>query len=540
MMNRYACILFLVVLSALSVRAATNAAASANGWDIQAAINAASNGDTVTVPAGVGNVTNTITIANKGIQLIGAGDGADLSGAYTNMVWTTNAGTQTILVDLIANRATPLIEATWTNNSHLLRVSGFHLQAGTNTSDLLFGVIMIRGSSRLTNGVPIMFDNLYFDQVNGRPFNIYSFHGVARNCVIDNRFGNSGIAFDGRMPSSEEKGHWSWATPVDYGTTNAFYIEACYITNSVTRAITDGFAGARFVFRYNTCHNVAAENHGTESTGIFRGTRSMEIYGNGFYCNVAGERAVHFRSGTGLVFSNYIQSPSSWPGMMRLATYRMLDPFSSWKQADGTNEWDVNDGVVYESGTHTGTNGASILVDDSKAWSANQWVGYTIRNVSRSTISSNGAAGVISANTTTTLSRLTPVTAYNGVYWTNGQSYQIVRVTQALDAPGNSWGLLLTGGSNSPETPASPVGWPFQTNSEPIYFWANVGKTNVDISTYDIVAGRQYTNIALADYTPLDFPHPLAGGAPEGGEPGPRTINAGTVTVGGNLIVGGN
>ena len=55
------------------------------------------------------------------------------------------------------------------------------------------------------------------------------------------------------------------------------------------------------------------------------------------------------------------------------------------------------------SGTHTGSSGASVLTDSTKSWGANALVGMTIYN------ETDGSVGVISANTSTT------VTTFNGL-----------------------------------------------------------------------------------------------------------------------------
>lgn len=462
--------------------------------DVASAIAAASDGDTVIIPAGIAYWTNGVAITEKAITIKGAGDNS------------------TIIVDEIPNRSTPVLKVVFTKLSGLFRLTGIQFRGGTtNTGVSAFGIITITGSNFEFGNSSWRVDNCFFNGVKGRPLNIYAWSGLIDTCRFDQK-GGSGLSFDGRVPDAENKGHRSWATPVRWGTVDAgVYVENCYITNSVLRAITDGFAGARFVFRYNTCHNVAAENHGTESTGIFRGTRSMEIYGNSFAATMTGEFSVLFRSGTGLVFSNTITG--KFPGMLKMVNYRERSVFLPWGIANGLNVWDLNYPTPFDSGTHSGTSGTTVLTA-SKNWIDDQWVGYHLINTR------SGKSGQIQSNTKNTITCYAAMFTADQMTFSAGDGFEIRRIDKSLDMPGSGMGTLLSGGYNTPPAEPTPRGWPNQMD-EPIRYWNNNGITDVTNSGYyTIKAGRNYTNAPLPGYTPLIYPHPLVKLSESGGRDG--------------------
>lgn len=462
--------------------AAVITANSVSQAHVAAAINAAVDGDTVVIPAGIAYWTTGLTISEKAITLKGSG---------------TNA---TIIVDEIPDRSTPAIKVKFTKPSGAFRLTEIQFRGGvTNTGANAFGVVVISGSDFETTNSVWRIDHCLFNRVKGRPIYVYAWSGLIDSCVFDQN-GASGLAFDGRSSGSDEKGDRSWSTPVAWGTINSgVYFENCYITNSVVRAITDGFAGARFVFRYNTCYNVAAENHGTESSGRFRGTRSMEVYGNYFVATSFNEFAVLLRSGTGLIFSNTVAG--KFPGLLRMANYRERSNFHPWGPADGRNPWDLNFPTLYANGAHSGTSGSTVLSTTAN-WSTNQWVGYHVINTN------TGKSGQILSNTKNTITCYSPVIQVDQITWSYGDRFEIRKIDKALDMPGAGLGGMLYGGSTTPSVAPTPVGWPNQV-AEPIRYWNNSGNTNIsDSGYYTIKAGRNYTNAPLPNYKALVYPHP--------------------------------
>lgn len=466
----------------------TITARSIDRADVADAVASAADGDTVVLPPGVAIWTNGVTITEKAITIQGAG-------------WD-----KSIIVDELANRSTPVMKVVFTKLEGMFRLTGVQFQGGTtNVGMNAFGIVMITGSDREHGNSSWRVDNCFFNGVRGRPMNVYAWSGLIDSCVFDQK-GAPGMSFDGRIPDASNKGHRSWATPVRWGTVDAgVYVENCQITNSVLRAITDGFAGARFVFRYNTCFNVAAENHGTESTGIFRGTRAMEVYGNTFNTDVVGEYAVLLRSGTALVFSNVVTG--KFPGLLRMVNYRERDPYGPWGQANGTNVWDQNFPDLYASGVHSGSANSQVLVA-SGDWTPNQWVGYHVINTT------TGKAGQVLSNTTDSIICYSALFSANRAVWNPSDTFEIRKINRSLDMPGTGLGTLLSGGANTPVQNATPIGWPNQAD-EPVRYWDNAGITAVTTSGYyTILPGRNYTNAPPVDYQPLPFPHPLASSEP--------------------------
>src|SRR5690606_4819305 len=138
-----------------------------------------------------------------------------------------------------------------------------------------------------------------------------------------------------------------------------------------------------------TMRNGGIGNHGTESGQRNRGTRSMEIYGNTFEVAM-GHVGIDLRSATAVIFNNTFVGAFSPP--IKLNNYRNHTIFQPWGLADGTKLWgapDLSDGPgtpggagdgVFEAG-RASLGGLATLSDNSKSWSPNQWVGYTLRTV---------------------------------------------------------------------------------------------------------------------------------------------------------------
>lgn len=485
--------------------AAVITAVSVEYTDVFNAVKVASDGDTVIVPAGTAVWTQGLSMVNKGITLKGAGHYV-----YTGGHTLSNAtGQETIIIDEVTPRTAALLAVTWTNLTGFVRITGFQFKSGiTNTGDNFAGTIRVLGNLNMA-GFPHSqwrIDHCFMNKLKGR-MGIYAMSGLIDNCYID-QGGQAGIVFDGRIPNPNQKGHWSWATDVPRGTIyEGVYIENSYFTNSVVRGCTDGFTGSRIVFRFNTTHNAAVENHGTESTGIFRGGRWMAIYGNTFNASITAEYATHFRSGSGVIFSNH--TTGKFPGLFRGLNYRRRDHFIPYMGANGTNVWDQNDPTVYARGTHTGSNGTTLLSDSASSWTPNQWSGYSLNNMG------SGRFDMIATNSSTTIKTHGGIISPT-MLWTNGQPYEIRRLIRALDGVGMGKGDLLVGGANSPPTQPTPTTWPNQVD-EPIYIWSNTGNTYLSNSgDSTIIEGRNFTNAIHPTYTMLQFPHPLVAQTEEG------------------------
>jgi len=508
-------VLFLVLFLSIvaDAKAAIINAANCSLSAVQTAVNSAANGDTVSVPAGIAYWTNSLNISTD-IQLIGAGMG------------------QTIIVDEVPRINGHATGIYWTTiPSGLPRLTGFTFQGGvTNNSGTFDGIITLNGhcsSMRVDhcgfmnlNSTAIYIENAVFGVIDHCQIYSTNFHN---GIVVEN--GQIGGDFGGAIGY----GDVSWATPVQWGTVNDFlYIEDCQFwwPNNPLSFVDDFAQGSRVVFRYNMVTNCVFQNHGTESSGRFRGGRAFEIYGNNFVNNAPGAPssvAFYFRSGSGVIFSNIVSGFSSF---WTLVNFRAVDAFDTWGGASGVNLWDSNNPAMLIGGTHTGTNSSFFLEDDSANWTPGQWVGgYELENASRGG-TNEGTFALIASNTATRIYYIGSV--YTGpMLWTNGQSYKIFQCYHQLDQVGSGSGDLVSdssfGNGHAINTTTGQPAWPHEV-SEPVYQWANTfnGVANYSVGqdigyvppgngNYNIIQmGRDYfNNTPKPGYTPLIYPHPL-------------------------------
>lgn len=187
---------------------------------------------------------------------------------------------------------------------------------------------------------------------------------------------------------------------------------------------------------------------------------------------------MYFRGGTGVVFNNNITGNY---GGITTANYRDYHKFKFWGACDGTNPYDVNDDVTYDSGRHTGSDGVTVLTASWKNWTSNQWVGYSVHNTTQ------GKSSIILSNTKNTITYA--LDNYDPpLFWNTGDSFIILRAYPCLDQVGRSGG--------DPINNNSPV-WPQQT-LEPLYGWNNrLNGADLDIGSISphIQENRDYYNV---------------------------------------------
>lgn len=484
---------------------ATIPAASPSQVDVSNAVRVAVSGDTVTIPAGTARWTNTIQIL-KAIQLIGAGIG------------------QTIIFDDTATDI-PLLQVI-PDNSSLSRISGIEFSKGVRNTTLFHGVIQYYGSSQR-----VRIDNCRFNLINNACIvTANATCGVVDHCTFW-RANTFGIQIHHDQWGGRANGDGSWADADLLGTTNAMYVESCVFTNNGSApGSIDSELGGRFVYRYNISTNDSLGFHGTDSSARERGARTFEIYGNTMFwstnqVNQLSPNAILARSGVGVVFSNACWN-YNW--IMILAAYRQLpEMWVPWGPVTGANPWDLQDGVIYATGTHNGGNGNQTLVDTNQSWVVNQWQGYTCN-------ATNAMMGsTISSNSATTLTLVPDRNPALNIAFTNGETYEIRKTIRSLDQPGSGQGDLVGEGSGnmgnpynqSPGTWGSPyntrtgvASWPNQVIS-PIYQWSNIVIVQIPNNVQsNQIASQSQTIQPLRDffdytikpgYTPLVFPHPL-------------------------------
>ncbi len=498
-------VLFLIVSA--STQAAVINASSVSLVAVQAAVNSASSGDTVQVPAGTATWTGALTI-DTDIQLIGAGIGHTV---------ITDGGS--IALQLIS----------WTTlSNHFDRISGFTFAgSGQALNSGSTGTITILGTCHAFQA-----DHLQFiDTMDNADLMFDGWvYGVVDNCSFL-RNGNFGVWIRHEYYGGYNFGDGSWADADHWGTTNALYVESCAFTNNYSSpGAIDAEDGARFVFRYNSVTNDNVGWHGTETGNRLRSARSYEIYGNNFYFdtnrNSIWFAAINNRGGTGVIFSNTF---AGYNKVETLETFRATPdvgwPWPPWGVANGLNGWDANGTGIYDSGTATGPNGSSLLIDSTKSWAVNQWVTNNGAFVLWDT--NQNVAAYIEANTATTL---TLVIAHAGSSFVinNGDSYTIGLVYSVLDQPGRGPGDLLGdygGGTYGKpyDTVTGKTNWPNQV-LEPVMEWSNTLIGLIPNNSYQdygvsdsptIVSNRDFTvGTVKPGYTPLVYPHPLVSGTP--------------------------
>lgn len=490
--------LAILLLSALSCRAATFNALSSSRADVGDAYALCSDGDTLAIPAGTSSWTNTLTVTIA-ITIQGAGIG------------------QTILLDDIVDVSGPT-EAMFyfdTLAGKSYRLTGVEMRIGTRATSNFAGLVQLVGTS-----TSIRLDHNRWDRIKNA--GIYASGGTL-GCVDNNDFNatvNHTIATRNHQLYSSSFGYGSWETPIVPGSDQAWYYE----DNTFTGDDSDCFGGGRAVWRFNTFTNSLIHSHGTESSGNYRACRWQEIYGNTYVKTIVDSREfIDIRDGGGLIVSNTIilQGAGTSSTMIGLNNYRMWGPYTIWGGADGTNPLDLNDvaGGIYATGlVTTGTSGTGIpartITDTNQSWTVDQWKGYTLRNMSSNyptayPYTSNYFSQIVS-NSATTITYYEHATSLVMRFLTNN-AYEIRRVLISLDQPGS--------GDSDVFHPVTNPFWPNQAR-EPIYQWSNTNAGSTVLITSgqgNVVDGRDYTNqVVHPTWTPFTYPHPLRN---EGGDP---------------------
>lgn len=495
--------------------AATFNAATGNTADIQSAINLTANGDIVLVPnSNVGWSTNLVV--NTNIKIIGTGIGSCI--VTDNIPRLFNSTEKAIL---------------WTANTsqNECMLSGFEFRGGA-AGNPGTGFIWVQGT-----GFMMRICSNYWNNVDNRSI---QWHGWV-NGVVDHNIHMAAcrqfieIWHDGYGGGSF--GDKSWADVDTMGTTNGVVLEDNILleTFPCSSGGEDMMGGARVTSRFQTFSNCVDATHGTESTGRQRSVRTFESYNN-HYQQVGGflSSAGQIRGGTSVVCSNTYVGPDYAFGR-GLSCYREIYAFTHWGAANGTNGYDTNSLTVFDTGTHTGANAATVLSDNTKTWNVNGWVGTNIVwNVTKN------MASVVTANTANTVTydlSGSSVTGGPNMTFDIGDTYRIMAVLHALDQPGVGQQMTPFTGGSDPAVPAV-----YSEVSDPIYSWSNtvngVLGMNVGSGYPSVLLNRDYfINTIKPGWIPLVYPHPLVSGGPV--PPPPATSIARVTTLrAGKTVVG--
>ena len=495
--------------------------------DVSRAIASAVDGDSVAVPAGTASWTSTLVI-NKGITLIGKTTTDSVAGTAVD---------NTIIQDNVARGpgGRPIIKiASALGKSY--RLSGFTF-AGLSTVGNRSGAVVVAGNSHA-----VRIDHCHWKEplaqaidcaING------AIYGVADHNILEFRSKRQSFTFHAdNWPDPNGKagvfGDGSWAAPTDFGSEKFFFVEDNCIKNTTNpfregAGSTDDRNGGRWVYRHNHCYNVEVQTHGTE-TGRYRGGRAREIYNNDFH-NTTAHPVGGIRSGVTITHDNTYYGVKPPRGIV-LEAYRTFFKWKSqslpngWGGATGDNPWDVNDTEgdgtnvpehsphLYESGTCSTGSNKTTIVDTTKNWPIDRWVGFTAKRVS------DDQVAYIKSNTSDTLTVLFYADSGGGAVWAAGDQYQIHNCLVALDQPGRGKCDLITGTPPRNST-TGRITWPHQA-LEPSYSWNDKyipDGTSVNFQPgpgnhkLQLLGRDYYNDKPMPGYTPYTYPHPLTRGS---------------------------
>jgi hypothetical protein len=494
-----------------SVPAANINAASPALNDVLTAIALAANGDTVVVPAGTASWTSALDIT-KAITIQGA---TTVTGTRDNPTVTD----ATIIQDNIprSNQLTAIIRATIPLGG-TFRLTGFTFKAGSITQIADNGGVRLGGFSQA-----MRLDHCHFNQIYQNP-NVSTsaescVYGVVDHCVFDvgsNQSESFSIQHDA-WGGSGVYGDGSWADDSYFGTNKFLFIEDCTFNRIGNGGGLDCYSGGRYVARYNRFNNMGTQAHGTETTRRHRSARAIEVYNNTFNWTWDSPHMGELRGGTLLYYNNSFIGSLRVEKGVSLACYRQYYPFWVWGGASGSNPFDKNDPTLYLSGTAASGSGQNTLVVSGANWTPNQWVGYTVTNLTQTLNSGSGqgwhGSSWIESNTGNTIYVKSDGNVDGpNVSFAAGDQFEIRKVLIALDQPGRGKGTMITG-----DTPTNPS-WPNQA-LDPVYAWNNKRTDNSDVLIWSaeptMQEGRDfYSNTPKPGYTPYTYPHPLTVLAP--------------------------
>jgi hypothetical protein len=487
--------------------------------DVQAALDLAVDGDTVKVPSGTCTWTKTVTTgsllfpgyAGKAVTVCGAG-----------------IGNTTIRDDVPSTDGNGTLFAIVTQEGKPFRLTGFTFA----TSPALIGagqkfsaVVAVNGSSK---AVRVDHNDFATDTVSGRGILTSGFlYGV----IDHNHFApgvTQALTIFHETWDGHDGGNGSWAAPLALGSEKAIFLEDNDIESGL---VTDAFDGARFVVRHNTIATalIPVQNHGIE--GATRSGLSLEVYDNQVSLQ-AQESLMYLRGGTGVFFNNTITGAGDAGSLGSLLNFRSLD-INGYGACDGAGHYDLNDVTddattpggagdgVFEAGTHAGVQMIETVSDPATltagaAWTPNQWVGYSLRNVTKDWGSE------IATNTATTITTKPSVHIGDGRVppheWDPGDQFEVRRVEACIDQIGRGPGVLLTGYNPPDGTGVTPLGWPGES-SEPLYSWNNTingtAQNGMSPASSVIRENRDYfVGQMRPGYTPYEYPHPLTQSSP--------------------------
>lgn len=336
--------LLLSLFPVVDATAATIQASSCSRDAVLSAVNSARDGDIVVIPAGNCTWNSTVSISDKSITLQGAGID------------------RTVITDGIPgvdNAAKPRMFEWFTKNSGgVSRLTGFTFHGGNSGGNDGYnsGHILIAGNSRQLR----VDHNKFVPTRSAMVFFRGNLGGVVDHNTIQLSRGWFKFGFYAMHESWNGSGNYgdaAWAADTNFGSADFLFFEDNTFQNDDGHMYaTDGWNGARVVYRRNTYVNSTWANHGTETGGRVRSMRAYEVYQNRFVVTGPGSdgsigpflSAIGSRGGVGLVFDNSVTS-SNGGGFVQFFDVTNLRSFTeTWSptfgHCTGSNPWDQNAG----------------------------------------------------------------------------------------------------------------------------------------------------------------------------------------------------
>ena len=308
---------------------------------LSSAISSSANGDTVSISAGSCS-TSRVTMTDKNISIIGAGQGATNITAQNGLLYINVTGANV---------------PSW-------RVSGLSL-SGSGTS--VVAIQVWASGSPILRG-PFRIDHMDFNYPNNGIDGVIALWGPVYGLIDHNTFTQSYEAFiitnfevntetcsynyawqGGGCSLTTLTGGTTMSSAYEPGSYRNLYIEDNTFTGRTTNpafAVDTAYGGGRIVLRHNTLVNSGLYAHWTSAGSVNH--LWWEVYNNKFTWNLANNGIYPMRmqgGGTGLIYNNTI---SGFPGnYILLGEARLPDQAQSGSPlglCDGTHNWDGNMG----------------------------------------------------------------------------------------------------------------------------------------------------------------------------------------------------
>ncbi len=280
--------IILILLSPALLRASQVLVPDLASSTVQAAITAAAEGDTIILPSGSDTWSVQVKLINKALVIRGAGVG------LTNI--TNNVTGAIFSVEKCGSKSVDISGISWVgaNTSTLFRIGSAITDSNTNyrLHHMAFTIgasgrgILVFGKSE---GV---IDHCIFKRdADGQAQGI-TVWGAGQYALVS---GNTNASFPPGSP---------WTTAAVFGDSHRAFIEDCdFDFSGPNDAGVEGYFGAKYCVRKCTIKNTLIGNHGLDS-GV-ASTHSYEVYQNTWtITNPAANIQFEARGGTGLVWGN--------------------------------------------------------------------------------------------------------------------------------------------------------------------------------------------------------------------------------------------